>query len=591
MKSLRTLWLMITEAISLLPKDQRKKMPFVLIIITISAIFEMLGVSVILPFVQALTFPDELRKKSYIVWLSGFFNIDSTNSLVIAIGVIIVLVYVIKNLFITYSRWTQIKYYCDIKLDLSLVALNAYLDRPYEYWANTDTGEISRGVHNDSGNVATLIEYILRIISEFTSILAIGVFLVYTDPIMSLFVMVVGMIAALVFVFVIKTKMTYYGNKSREVDAVVTMVTYEIKQGIKDILLKRKKQVFKDDFELARRQQNSAFVAKEFITSLPERLIETICISGIIIAVVVRFCAGVDNATFIASMSAFALGAFRILPSISRISAYGSQLIYLKPSLDAAYDNLTQAKEYQNSFKEEHFDVDNLNELRDKIVVDNVSWNYQDSNENVLDDLSLVINKGESIGLIGESGSGKSTLADILLGLYVPRKGRVLVDDNDLKYIPESWSRMIGYVPQMVFLKASTIRENVAFGEIEIDDDKVWTALERASLKGFVESLPNGLNSIVGESGTKLSGGQRQRIAIARALYSNPSVLILDEATAALDNETEAAVMESIESLQGTITMIIIAHRLTTIRTCDHVYEITGGKAVERDKDEVLSNA
>lgn len=204
----------------------------------------------------------------------------------------------------------------------------------------------------------------------------------------------------------------------------------------------------------------------------------------------------------------------------------------------------------------------------------------------------MMIKKGISIGLIGTSGAGKTTLSDIILGLYRPQAGEICMDGINIEEIGDRWHQITGYVPQSVYLSDASIRRNVAFGieEDEIDDNKVWRALEMAQLKSFVEGLKDGLDTRVGEWGVKFSGGQGQRVAIARALYSDPDILIMDEATAALDNETEKAVMESIETLQGIKTLIIVAHRLTTVKKCDEIYEITGGKAVLRTKEEVFGS-
>ena len=292
-----------------------------------------------------------------------------------------------------------------------------------------------------------------------------------------------------------------------------------------------------------------------------------------------------NNLEFVTALGAIGIAAVRILPSVSTLTNGMNGLVYMRPSLEAAYDNLMEADRYQHTVESVEIDSPDKMEFCDSIQVDHISWRYQKDLPLVLKELDLEICKGESVALIGESGAGKSTLADILLGLLKPESGRVLVDGTDISSIQSSWSRMIGYVPQMVFLIDDTIRQNIAFGisEEEIDDEKVWNALEEAQMRSVVESM-GGLDVIVGERGIKLSGGQRQRIAIARALYHDPDILILDEATSALDTDTESAVMEAIDALQGRKTLIIIAHRLSTIQNCDKVYEIRDRKAFQKLK-------
>ena len=224
-----------------------------------------------------------------------------------------------------------------------------------------------------------------------------------------------------------------------------------------------------------------------------------------------------------------------------------------------------------------------------ELEIRGVYYRYPNVEDFVIAGVDIRIEKGQSIALIGPSGAGKTTMSDIILSLLKPQKGAILMDGIDIEDLGEEWSRVIGYVPQAVYIVDDTIKNNIAFGEEVIDEERVWRALKIAQLDNFVKGLPSGVETVVGERGVRFSGGQRQRLAIARALYRNPEILILDEATAALDNETEEEVMEAIEALQGYKTMIIVAHRLTTIRNCDKIYEIKDGKAVEKDKKEVLT--
>ncbi|MDE6847500.1 MAG: ATP-binding cassette domain-containing protein, partial [Lachnospiraceae bacterium] len=349
---------------------------------------------------------------------------------------------------------------------------------------------------------------------------------------------------------------------------------------------------------------NSAYIKAEkentkfyFLNSCPGRIIEAVCVSGIIAVVCLQYGAGNVDGNFVSKMAIFVVGAFKILPLTGNLVGMANYLVYYWAGVDATYNNLMEAERVAQETRE-YILQHNANEepieeitMQNSLCIKNISWHYPNSDKQVLAGLSLEIHKNEAVALIGSSGAGKTTLSDIILGLYKPQEGNVMIDGIDIFTIPVQWSKLIGYVPQSVFLMDDTIRANVTFGlyEEDIDDEKVWDALERAQLAAFIRELPEGINTRVGERGIKFSGGQRQRIAIARALYYNPEILVLDEATSALDNETEKAVMEAIESLQGEKTLIIIAHRLSTIKNCDKIYEIVDGKAKLRNKEEVLN--
>ena len=276
-------------------------------------------------------------------------------------------------------------------------------------------------------------------------------------------------------------------------------------------------------------------------------------------------------------LSVFAMAAMRLLPSFNRIMSNASSVMASLPGLDALCDDMRRASAMRRTLPPQ---TDAPIHLQQAIRVEGVTFAYPGTETPVFSDVDLVIPKNRSVAFIGPSGAGKTTIADVILGLMQPRKGRVTVDGADIYRSIASWHRLVAYIPQNIYLIDDTIRANVTFGtaEGEVDDDRVWQALQSAQLDDFVRSLDHGLDTIVGDQGVKLSGGQRQRIGIARALYNDPEVLVLDEATSALDNETEKAVMDAINSLQGSKTMVIIAHRLTTVRGCDIVYEVKGGR-------------
>ena len=420
----------------------------------------------------------------------------------------------------------------------------------------------------DVNGVFNIISNIFKLLAELLKCGAITSLLLIVDFSMAVGIVGLAGICLVAVTLGFKRIMSDMGHQQREAGRNCSKHTYQAINGIKEITVMRRRENFVKQYDKAADLRRETNLAYNFITACPNRIVEAVCIGGIMAVVCIRIANGADMAEFVPQLGTFAVAAFQILPSISNISAYVSGLVFYRPTLEEAYNNITEARD-----------------------VENIVWHYHNSDKkNILNGLSLEIKKGQSVALIGASGAGKSTLADVILGLLPPQEGTVNVDGKSIYEIPNEWAKMIGYVPQSVFLIDDTIRNNVSFGLLpeEIDDKKVWGALEQAHLAEFVRSLPRGIDTIVGERGVRFSGGQRQRVAIARALYYNPEILVLDEATSALDTETENAVMESIDALQGKKTLIIVAHRLTTIRNCDRIFEIVEGKAVEREKSEVF---
>ena len=333
-----------------------------------------------------------------------------------------------------------------------------------------------------------------------------------------------------------------------------------------------------------------ADIVMTHFSPIPKYIIETVCISGLLIAIIIKLYFGQrdDTAFFITQLTAFAVASIRLLPSVGKINAYVNNILYCKPSLDLIYNDFREIEGHEfDSISDEEREEFSFEE---SIKIKDITYRYPNTDKDVLHNVSLVVPKGKTVAFIGSSGAGKTTLADIVLGLLQPQQGEVLVDNWSIYAHMSAWHKKMGYIPQTIYLSDDNIRNNIAFGieEEKIDDKAVEQAIKKAQLYDFVQSLPDKLNTFVGDRGIRLSGGQRQRIGIARALYHDPDVLVLDEATSALDNETEQAVMEAIESLQGLKTMIIIAHRLTTIRNADLIYEVENGKVSLREKEEVF---
>ena len=310
---------------------------------------------------------------------------------------------------------------------------------------------------------------------------------------------------------------------------------------------------------------------------IPKPVMETISISGLLLIVCVKVALGTEALSFIPTISVFAVAAFRMLPSANRIAEYLSRIMFSKAAIDAIYHDLKEIDRLMESMKTIK-DTEKIL-FQKEIRVDNITFSYPNTEKHVFSHASLTIPKNKSVAFIGPSGQGKTTLADIILGLLEPQEGSVLVDGTDIRRGMHAWNKKLGYIPQTISLLDASIRDNILFGieKEKVNEERLQEAIKEAQLKEFIDTLEEGLDTVIGEGGVRLSGGQRQRIGIARALYHNPEVLVLDEATSALDNDTEAAVMEAIDYLAGSKTLIIIAHRLSTIQNCDLVYKIEEG--------------
>jgi ABC-type multidrug transport system fused ATPase/permease subunit len=325
---------------------------------------------------------------------------------------------------------------------------------------------------------------------------------------------------------------------------------------------------------------------------IPRPIMESVCICGLLGAFAIKMqFSGAQMSSFVSTMAVFVVAAVRMLPSFNRITGNIGSMMFDKPAIDSVYHDLVEIEELMDKRKLTE-EADAKIVLNDRLKVDGISFHYPESEEWVLNHANLVIEKNQSVAIIGASGAGKTTMVDIILGLLEPQEGKITVDGIDIWTHMESWHQSIGYIPQSIYLMDDTIRANIAFGvpESDINDDAIAEALVEAQLDQFVASLPEGLDTVIGDRGVKLSGGQRQRIGIARALYRNPEVLILDEATSALDNETEREVMAAIDGLHGQRTMIVIAHRLTTIRNCDAIYEVANGVITRKTYQEVFGD-
>lgn len=595
MENLKSVKKICKQLLYILTAKQKRDSILVFTSMIMLSLLELMGVTAIYPFLQTMMSPEQIREEWYVRWVYSIWS-DITNlQITLMLGIMLVIVYLIKNAFALVCIYIQCRFATAFKRISSKRMLDSYLKRPYEYFVNTNSGFILRGINSDTSSLYVILCNTFTICSELMTIAILGIYLFLADWFISLCAMGLAAVCFMSIVLGFKGIMKQTGKEFRKAIGRQNQYAYQAIIGIKEITVSDRRQHFVEAFDEASKQVEHADAVNSFVLSCPDRILEGVCISGLIGIVCIRVSMGADMETFIPVLGSFAMAAFKILPSIAKISSRMNGIVYGMSALQNCYDNLRAAGQYDKELSQLPKYGDTTAEkgnlkFQEALEIKDVTWKYKNAPEPVLQGLSLMIKRGDSVAFIGSSGAGKTTLADVIMGLLRPQAGTVEMDGIDIYSIPHEWAHIIGYIPQSVFLIDDTIRANVAFGLPDklVSDERVWSALEKAKLLDFVEKLPAGLDTIVGERGVKFSGGQRQRIAIARALYENPDILVLDEATSALDNETETAVMESIDALQGSITMIIVAHRLTTIRNCDHIFEIKNGVAFERDKTEVL---
>lgn len=577
----------------ILSAEQKRYGVWMLILSLLAAVFEMIGVSVILPLMQVMLKPDDLWDRWYVRRVTDVLHIETNEGLVFLICTVVILVYIVKNVYFIFYSYVTTRYANKIKKELSVRVLEAYMQQGYLFFVNHNSGRLLQGMGGDVSSVYTIVSQLFSLISKGLTIVCIGVFILVQTPALALCLVALVVLCFVLIQFIFRKSMRKYGELQRRYSWYSQQISLESIQGSKEILVMNRQKHFVSMFRKNTDKLNDASLRVDMGARTPTYIIETICITGLLLIVGVMYGKTNDTVELISQLSAIAIAAFRILPSLGGISSAVNSIMFNMPALSAAYETLSQVKELEKEFTlQEKTDSEHMQHVnfQDKLELKNIVFSYPNAEARVLNGVNITIKRGQAVAFIGPSGAGKTTLSDVVLALLEPQAGQILMDGINIQELGTRWNHLVGYVPQSVYLIDNSVRNNVAFGysEEEIDDEKVWKALEMAQIKDFVETLPEGLDTFVGEFGVRFSGGQRQRMAIARALFSNPDILILDEATSALDNDTENAVMEAIDALQGIKTLIIVAHRLSTIRNCDVIYEIKDGKATERSKKEIF---
>lgn len=565
----------------LLDKKQKRVMAGLVCMMIVSAFLQTAGVGLLVQVVNVVIDPDALEKSRLAAGLYDLLGCGSYRSFSVTVMVLLILTFVAKNVFLFVQQKLTLAFVYTNQFRTSERMMCNYLRRGYEFFLNADTAVVQRSITSDVNNMYALILALLQLVSDGVMSLFVISYCFLTNGRMTL--LLGAVLVSLMFLIkcVLKPIMYRAGKDNQDYYSGLFKWISQTVQGIKEVKVNGKEQYFVNEYRKCGKGYVNAVQKYSLYNSTPKLLMETACVGAMVGYMIVLVAMGVPTDDMLNALTTLAAAAFVLLPSVNRINNQITSIAYCEPFFMGVSDNLQEEISGDNvdmSFASEEEKLPVTKEIR----LTNVTYAYPNTDKLIFDHADLTIPIGASVGIVGPSGAGKSTVVDILLGLLELREGVVLADGEDVMPHYRGWLKNIGYIPQMIFMLDDSIRRNVAFGvpDDKVDEERLWEVLREAQLDEYVRTLPEGLDTGIGERGIRLSGGQRQRIGIARALYHDPEVLVLDEATSALDNDTEKAIMDSINLLQGRKTLIIIAHRLQTIEKCDIVYRVENGKAV-----------
>lgn len=570
--------------------DRKQKQTFFLlgIMILIGGVFETIGVSMLVPIISAIIMPGSIESalkeqpalKSFVYGLGLTSYMKQVTAMLIAL----IIIYVIKNAYILFLTDRQNRFVAHAKNNMISRVMRDFLNRPYESYLAADIPTVFRITDSDIPHTFSMITALLSLATEMVVSVFLCIVLLVINWKMTVFIIAVFALLTLFITRLLKKRLARTGEQNQKIQSRIARWRLQAIYGLKDVkVLNRQDFFIRNYYESGK---VGADIARRYavLNSVPRLLIETVFMACMLLYILFYIHSGGDVLALTSQLAAFGVAAMRIMPSANRINTYLTEIAYEEPSLNYLYENLTESMRADKEMRAERAAIAGPElTLNDRIELKQITYRYPGGERNIFTKASMVIPKGKSVGIKGTTGAGKSTIVDILMGLLKVQEGTILCDGQDIFSNYDSWLKQVGYIPQSIYLVDEPIRTNIAFGidEDQIDDERIWEVLKEAQLADFVKTLPEGLDTSIGDRGVRLSGGQRQRIGIARALYHDPEVLVFDEATSALDGETETALMESINSFHGKKTMVIIAHRLNTIEKCDIIYKVEDEKIVE----------
>ena len=556
-------------------KTNRNRAYFLIFLFVLVSFVDVFGLASIIPLIQVAQNPDSIHQKDYLRTLYEMGGFESDTSFFLALIFCVFVFFLLKNLFSIYVSYKQIKFSTDLSLEIIKNQFDKYYHLGYWLFNQIGSSTIISHVNRTPEQFSTYyLQNLFQILSELmiVSFIIVGI-AIYKPVLFFIMVAILGPTTILIYLS-LRSKSQELGNKMDGLMPESYSLLNDSFKGYVDLKLAGKEKQFKDRFFENRNKYHTYKIWSTIIQKIPPKIIEIVAILGVVVIFIYSIFWSGEPSETLTLLGIFVAAAYKLMPSVNRIL---SAFMGLKNS-QYALDNIEKYRDSVSKPLQNQLNLD----FKKQIDFENVGFTFPDAEKPVLKDINFSVNRGDKIGFIGASGSGKTTLMNIILRFYEETEGEIRVDrtrlsPNHLK----AWRSMLGYVRQDIFIMKGTIKDNISLGDDIVDMKRLYQALEQSSLKEFVDQLPEGVETEVGEEGSRLSGGQRQRLGIARALYNNAEILVFDEATSALDNETEKEVTDSINRLSKTdYTLLIVAHRITTLKNCDRIYELKDGKII-----------
>lgn len=566
------------KAWGLLTSTERRRALVLLLLMVVGMLLETLGIGLVVPTIALLTAADSIDRFPVLQSMLGALGNPSYEVVATAAMLGLVGVYLIKALYLGFLVWLQTRFAYDVQAQLSQRLFSVYLRQPYTFYLQRNSAQLLR---NLTGEVHMFTNGAMMpgmlLLSEALVLLGLFALLLAVEPVGAVLVVVFLGVTGWGFHRATRTRIARWGLARQHHEGLRIQHLQQGLGGAKDVKLLGRETEFLEQYRVHNFQSARVGHLQYTVQQLPRLWLELLAVSGLAALVLSMLWQGRALEAVLPTLGLFAATAFRLMPSVNRVLSALNSLRYSLPVVNTLHAESRLPTPETEDWKTI------TRPFRHALELDKVSFTFPGASVPALSNISLIIRRGESVGFIGTSGAGKSTLVDILLGLFAPDSGQVRLDGESIHADIRNWQNQIGYVPQSIFLTDDTLRRNIAFGLAadQIDDAAIWSAIRAAQMEEFVWNLPRGLDTLVGERGVRLSGGQRQRIGISRALYHNPAVLVMDEATSSLDHVTEREVMQAVRALRGNKTILLVAHRLTTVEHCDRLYRLERGKVVE----------